>query len=118
MSNEWYCMIRVKRYPFTIREGPAYETCFEAFDMLLDRVATADEIVRKKLLEMPDVAEIINFVDFINSKDWAEASVELSDVEVWLSKDEWIKLVTETINALKARISILEEHLKNLEKRR
>jgi hypothetical protein len=111
-------MIRVKRYPFTSREGPAYETCFEAFDMLLDRVATVDEIVKKKLLEIPDVAKVITFVDLVNSKDWAEASVELSDVEIWLSKDEWIKLVTETINTLKARISILEEHLKNLEKRR
>jgi hypothetical protein len=116
MSNRKY-RITVYYYPFeTNFSSLPYETELEAFNKLTDRVFSADEIVREKLLKDPQVSEVVKAVDEINAKYWSRMNeVLLACVELYLSEEEWKKFISETIKAYKTRIKILEEHLKKLE---
>jgi hypothetical protein len=115
MSERKY-RVTVYRYPFNKDDDLPYETELEAYNMLTDRVTSADELIREKLLEDPYASKVIKLVDEINDKPWAMANeILLAGVELYLTRDEWKKIVTETIKAYKTRIKILEEHLKKIE---
>jgi hypothetical protein len=102
--------VTVYRYPF--KGHPPYETELEAYNMLTDRVASADELIREKLLEDPQVSEVVKAVD--TKQQIYEVS--LLCVDIYLSEEEWKKIISKTIKAYKTRIKILQEYLKNLRK--
>jgi len=111
MSEEkYYIPITVHRYPFD--DTLSYETSDQYLQFVF---ATLDkgiikEIIKKKLMET-NVAETIKMIDKINEKvSWARASVELYDINVFLSKEEFIQLISETIKVLRARANFLEEY--------
>ena len=115
MSERIY-RITVYRYPFNKDDDLPYETELEAYNTLTDRVTSADELIREKLLEDPYASKVIKLVDEINDKPWAMANeILLAGVELYLTRDEWKKIITETIKAYKTRIKILEEYLEKLE---
>jgi hypothetical protein len=118
MSKRIY-RVTVYRYPFDKDDDPPYEpyeTELEAYNTLTDRVTSADELIREKLLEDPYASKVIKLVDEINSKPWARANeILLAGIELYLTRDEWKKIITETIKAYKTRIKILEEYLEKLE---
>jgi hypothetical protein len=118
MSKRIY-RITVYRYPFDKDDDlpyEPYETELEAYNTLTDRVTSADELIREKLLEDPYASKVIKLVDEINTKPWARANeILLAGIELYLTRDEWKKIITETIKAYKTRIKILEEYLEKLE---
>jgi S-adenosylmethionine:diacylglycerol 3-amino-3-carboxypropyl transferase len=108
--------VKVKRYPFHNQEPPYSLTCYDIVNQLLGRIPAADELIYQKMMELPHVAEAIKSYEELTKTHVLEMdSVELCDVEVWLTKKEWISVVKNAIETLEARASILKEHLKKLE---
>jgi len=109
-DEEYYIPITVRRYPFDA-DVISYEG-----DKILEIVipnlskTALEEIIKKKLMERHGVAEIIKMIDAINEKGYARASVELYDINVYLSKEEFVQLLNETIRTLRAKANFLEEH--------
>ena len=110
-EEEYYIPITVRRYPFDA-DAISYEG-----DKILEIVipnlskTALEEIIKKKLMETR-VAETIKMIDAINEKvSWTRASVELYDTHVYLSKEEFIQLISKTIEVLRARANFLEEYV-------
>ena len=106
-EEEYYIPIAVRRYPFDA-DAFSYELNDPILATVLDE-AVLEEIIKKKLMET-NVAEIIKTVDMINESGRARASVELYDINVYLSKEEFAQLLNETIRTLRAKANFLEEH--------